>query len=58
MKVFVEFDIDWEGYDDVVDELVWNDLWENNFVGMDGVTPKLIKIERDYKPTLPETIVE
>ena len=46
MKVFVEFDIDWEGYEDVCDELIWSDLWENNFVGMDGVTPKLIKIER------------
>lgn len=46
MKVFVEFDIDWPDYEDVCDELIWDDLQENNFVGMDGVTPKLIKIER------------
>ena len=47
MKVFVEFDLDeslWEP--ECSDEIIWSDLWENNFVGMDGVTPKLIKIER------------
>lgn len=46
MKVIVEFNIDWKDYDNVSDELIYADLSENNFVGMDGVTPALIKVER------------
>ena len=46
MKIIVEFDVDWPDYEDVSDELIYSDLVENNFVGMDGVEPKLIKIER------------
>ena len=49
MKVIVEFELDksWDDYKDCSDEIIWTDLSENNFVGMDGVTPKLIKIERE-----------
>jgi hypothetical protein len=46
MKVLVEFELDWPDYEDVSDDLVWADLLENNFVGMDGVVPKLIRVER------------
>ena len=46
MKIIVEFDVDWPDYEDVSDELIYSDLVENNFVGMDGVTPRLVKVER------------
>lgn len=46
MKVIVEFELNWPDYEDVSDELVYSDLVENNFLGMDGVTPKLVKVER------------
>lgn len=46
MKVIIEFELDKTWENDCSDEMIYSDLVENNFVGMDGVTPKLIKIER------------
>jgi hypothetical protein len=43
MKVIVEFELD-ETWNGLSDEMVWTDLVENEFVGMDGVTPKLVEI--------------
>lgn len=45
MKVKVEFDVQWDNYDDVCDELIVEDMFEN-WPGKDGVTIASSKVER------------
>ena len=45
MKVKVEFDVQWDNYDDVCDELIVEDMFET-WPGKDGVTIASSKVER------------
>ena len=44
MKVTIEFDVQWENYDDIADELIVEDMFEN-WPGKDGVEIKYYKVE-------------
>ena len=44
MKVTVEFDVKWDGYEDVCDELIVEDMF-SNWPGKDGVAIKDYKVE-------------
>ena len=44
MKVTVEFDVKWDGYEDVCDELIVEDMF-SNWPGKDGVEIKDYKVE-------------
>ena len=45
MKIKIEFDVNWDNYSDVCDELIIEDMFEN-WSGKDGVTITSYKIER------------
>ena len=46
MKVTVEFNVDWDNYSDVCDELVIEDMFEI-WPGKDSVKIESYKVERD-----------
>ena len=45
MKVIIEFNVDWENYSDVSDELIIEDMFEN-WPGKEGIEISSYKIEK------------
>ena len=45
MKVTIEYDVNWDNYSDVCDELIIEDMFDN-WAGKEGVKIKSYKIER------------
>ena len=45
MKVKIEFEVNWPDYEDVSDELIIEDMFEN-WLGKKGVSIKSYKIEK------------
>ena len=45
MKVKIEFEVNWPDYEDVCDELIIEDMFEN-WSGKEGVSIKSYKIEK------------
>ena len=45
MKVTIEYDVNWDNYSDVCDELIIEDMFDN-WSGKEGVKIKSYKIDR------------
>ena len=45
MKVIIEFNVDWENYSDISDELIIKDMFEN-WKGKEGIEINSYKIEK------------
>ena len=45
MKVKIEFDVNWNNYEDVAPELIVEDMFEN-WPGKEGVEIKAYKVEK------------
>ena len=46
MKVTIEFDVNWDNYSDVCNELIIEDMFEN-WPGKDGIVIKSYKIDKN-----------